>query len=108
MYFLRNILHNWSDLYCRRILKPIVEAMGPDSRIIICEIVLPQPNTVPKTQEAHVRILDLVMLSMFNAKERSYEDWQALFASVDGRLKITAVVGRPEMRRDCLIEARLV
>ena len=108
VYFLRNILHNWSDLYCRRILKPIVEAMEQDSRIIICDIVLPQPNTTPKTEEAQVRALDLIMLSMFNAKERSYEDWQNLLASVDDRLKITAVVGRPELRRDCLIEARMV
>ncbi|KAK4138130.1 S-adenosyl-L-methionine-dependent methyltransferase [Trichocladium antarcticum] len=108
VYFLRNILHNWSDPYCHRILKPIVEAMDHGSRIVICDIVLPEPNTIPKTQEAQVRALDLIMLSMFNAKERSHEDWQELFTSVDPRLKITAVVGRPELRRDCLIEARLV
>jgi hypothetical protein len=82
--------------------------MEQNSRIIICDIVLPQPNTTPKTEEAQVRALDLIMLSMFNAKERSYEDWQNLLASVDDRLKITAVVGRPELRRDCLIEARMV
>ena len=108
VYFLRNIMHNWSDLYCRKILKPIVEAMGPDSRIVVCNIVLPQPNTILKTQEARVRALDLTMLSMFNAKERSYEDWQELFTSVDVRLKITAIVGRPKMGTDSLIEVRLV
>ena len=108
VYFLRNIMHNWSDLYCRKILKPIVEAMGPDSRIVICDIVLPEPNTILKTQEARVRALDLTMLSMFNAKERSYEDWQELFTSVDARLRITAIVGRPKMGTDSLIEVRLV
>ncbi|KAL2129055.1 hypothetical protein VTI74DRAFT_8298 [Chaetomium olivicolor] len=108
VYFLRNIMHNWSDLYCRRILKPIVEAMGPGSRIVVCDIVLPEPNRIPKTKEAHVRALDLTMLSMFNAKERSRGEWQELFASVDSRLKVTAVVGKPKLRRDCLIEARLV
>lgn len=107
IYLLRNILHNWSDLYCRRILKPLVEAMGPDSRIVVCDIVLPPPNTMPKTQEARIRALDLTMLSMFNAKERSLEEWQALFASVDGRLKIENVIGRPKMRMDCLIEVKL-
>src|SRR4051794_13267030 len=103
--FLRNIMHNWPDLYCRRILKPIVEAMGPDSRLLVCDIVLPEPNTMPKTQEAQVRALDIVMLSMFNAQERSYEDWQELFTSVDSRLRITAVIGRPKLGTDSLIEA---
>jgi hypothetical protein len=108
VYFLRNIMHNWPDLYCRRILKPIVEAMGSDSRLLICDIVLPEPNTMPKTQEAQVRALDIVMLSMFNAQERSYEDWQELFTNVDSRLRITALVGRPKLGTDNLIEARLV
>lgn len=108
VYFLRNIMHNWPDLYCRRILKPIVEAMGPDSRLLVCDIVLPESNTMPKTQEAQVRALDIVMLSMFNAQERSYEDWQDLFTSVDSRLRITAVVGRPKLGTDSLIEAQLV
>lgn len=108
VYFLRNILHNWSDLYCRRILKPLVEAMDEDSRIVLCEIVLPEPNTMPKSQEEVIRSLDLIMLCMFNAKERSREGWQELFTSIDPRLRITAVVGGPKMRRDCLIEARLV
>jgi hypothetical protein len=108
VYFLRNIMHNWSDLYCRRILKPIIEAMGPDSRIVICDIILPEPNTMMKTRESIVRALDLTMLSMFNGKERSYDEWQELFISVDPRLRVTTVVGRPKMGTDSLIEARLV
>ncbi|KAG7290193.1 hypothetical protein NEMBOFW57_000191 [Staphylotrichum longicolle] len=108
VYFLRNIMHKWSDQYCRRILKPIVEAMGSHSRLLICDIVLPEPNTMVKTQESLVRALDLTMLSMFNARERSYDDWQNLFTSVDSRLRITAVVGRPKLGTDSVIEARLV
>ncbi|KAK0670667.1 O-methyltransferase-domain-containing protein [Cercophora samala] len=109
VYFLRNILHNWSDSYCRKILKLLVEALGKDSRIIICEIVLPEANSgMPKIQEERARALDLTMLSMFNAKERSLEEWRALFSGVDQRLKITNVIGRPKMRMDCLIEVRLM
>ncbi|KAK0623669.1 O-methyltransferase-domain-containing protein [Immersiella caudata] len=106
VYFLR-ILHGWSDVYCRRILKPITDAMGPNSRIVISDIIQPQANTIPKTQEARVRAVDLTMLSMFNSKERSYEDWERLIAGVDSRLRITSVVGRPGMRRDNLIEVQL-
>lgn len=108
VYFLRNIMHNWSDLYCQQILKHIVNAMRPDSRIVICDIVLSEPNTALKTLEARVRALDLTMLSLFNAKERSYEEWQGLFSSVDPRLRIVAIVSGPEMGAESLIDARLV
>ncbi len=97
VYFLRNILHDWSDLYCRRILESIVEVMGLGSRIIISDIVQPYFNSMTKMQEARSRALDLAMLSFFNAKERSYDDWERLFSSVDSRLKIVDVVGRPRM-----------
>lgn len=108
VYFMRNILHNWSDLYCKRILKPIAESMGPESRIVNCDIVLPEPNSVPKAQDAVIRALDLTMLSMFNAKERSTDQWKELFTSADGRLEITDMVGKPRMRMDSLVEVRLL
>lgn len=35
VYWLRYILHDWSDEYCVRILSAIKSAMGPRSRILI-------------------------------------------------------------------------
>lgn len=35
VYWLRYILHDWSDDYCVRILSRIKESMGPKSRILI-------------------------------------------------------------------------
>lgn len=35
VYWLRYIMHDWSDDYCIRILKGIKSAMGPRSRILI-------------------------------------------------------------------------
>lgn len=108
VYFLRNIFHDWSDTYCRKILQPIVDVMAPDSRILISDIVQPLTNTLPKTQESLNCALDLTMLSFFSAKERPYDDWERLLSSVDSRLKITDVVGKPKMRgRDSLIEVCL-
>lgn len=53
------------------------------------------------------RALDLTMLSMSNAKEKGIDEWKELFASADGRLAITDVVGKPRMRMDSLVEVRL-
>jgi demethylsterigmatocystin 6-O-methyltransferase len=44
-YYLRHIIHDWTDEDCIRILKAIVPAMKPDSRIVIDEIVLPDEGT---------------------------------------------------------------
>lgn len=40
-YYLRHILHDWTDEDCIRILSAVVPALGPESRIIVDEIVLP-------------------------------------------------------------------
>lgn len=40
-YYLRHILHDWTEEDSIQILKAIVPALGPDSRIVIDEFVLP-------------------------------------------------------------------
>lgn len=40
-YYLRHILHDWSDEDCVRILKKIIPAMETESRVVIDEVVLP-------------------------------------------------------------------
>ena len=54
-YLLRWILHDWSDKYAVRILKALVPALTQDSKVIICEHVLPEPGTVPVYQERAMR-----------------------------------------------------
>lgn len=46
VYFLRWILHNWPDEQCIAILKNLVPAMKKGARIILSEVILPEPNTV--------------------------------------------------------------
>ena len=56
------------------------------------DTVLPTPGSVPRMQEAMLRVRDLTMLQAFNAKERELEDWTALVGSVRPRLGIKGVV----------------
>lgn len=55
VYLLRWILHDWSDKYAIRILKALVPALTQDSKVIICEHVLPEPGTIPIYQERAMR-----------------------------------------------------
>ncbi|KAA8893850.1 O-methyltransferase-domain-containing protein [Sphaerosporella brunnea] len=66
-YFLRHILHDWSDEYCIRILRPIVEAMLPESsRLLICEMIAPEMNAPMAL--AH---RDLLMMGHLAGMERT-------------------------------------
>lgn len=40
VYWLRYIMHDWSDGFCIQILASIKQSMGPRSRILICDQVM--------------------------------------------------------------------
>jgi demethylsterigmatocystin 6-O-methyltransferase len=57
-YYLRHILHDWPAEDCVRILKNITPAMGPDSLVLIDEVVMPEVG-VPW----QVAFMDLAMMA---------------------------------------------
>jgi hypothetical protein len=88
VYFLRHILHDWADTKAVDILQNIVPAMKDGARIVVADRVLPPPGSVPMTQERMIRAADIEMMTMLNSKERTREDWIALFEKADKRLKV--------------------
>jgi 6-hydroxytryprostatin B O-methyltransferase len=95
VYFQRMNYHNYSDKYSVRILQSLVSAMGPQSRIIISDQLLPPPGVAPAPIERFMRAQDLQMLLWFNAKERSHDQWESLLKLADERLRIKNVVTPP-------------
>ncbi|KAF2111944.1 O-methyltransferase-domain-containing protein [Lophiotrema nucula] len=87
-YFFRWILHDWSDKYCKLILKSLVPAMKKGAKVLLMEHVIPDPCTVTPYQERLMRMYEMVMKELFNAKERTFGDWKALVESVDPRFKV--------------------
>ena len=55
VYYLRPILHNWSDKYAIRILQALVPALEPGARVLVHELVLPEPNTSSMAEERRMR-----------------------------------------------------
>ncbi|CAO2648033.1 Nn.00g089550.m01.CDS01 [Neocucurbitaria sp. VM-36] len=72
-YYLRHILHDWADQDCIRILSNIVPALGPNSLILIDEVVLPETK-VPW----QVAVMDISMMACLGGIERSKGDWENL------------------------------
>lgn len=55
VFFLRWVLHNWSDKYCLRILRALVPSLRRGARIIIQETIMPEPGAVPMWKEKNLR-----------------------------------------------------
>ncbi|RAH44621.1 sterigmatocystin 8-O-methyltransferase [Aspergillus brunneoviolaceus CBS 621.78] len=87
-YFLRWVLHNWSDKYCIKILRALIPALRPGARVIVNEICMPEPGEVPVCRERLARTMGLGMIGLFNAYERDIEDWTRLFEQADPRFQL--------------------
>ncbi|KAK5581784.1 hypothetical protein RB653_003362 [Dictyostelium firmibasis] len=75
-YLMKNILHDWSDEKCYEILKTISKSMKPNSKIIILDIIL-NPIKYYKND----LYMDIIMMQLVDAKERSLIEWVELFQS---------------------------
>lgn len=82
---MRAILHDWPDHKCRQILQNIIPAMGPDSAILLDEMVLPDSGVHYQSTQ-----IDLTMMAALASIERTKSMWADLLDSVG--LKIQKVL----------------
>lgn len=99
-YYFRNILHSLSDKDCRKVLERTRAALGPQSKILIDEMVMP-------SEKAHWRAvqLDILMMSVAGAIERTEEQWHALCNSVG--LKLSNIYVYDSVQGDAVLEVVL-
>ena len=75
-YLLSHIVHDWDDGENATILANVREAMKPDGKLLIVEMVLPE------TDEPHMgKMLDMMMLLVPGGEERTPSEYEALLAS---------------------------
>lgn len=91
VYLMRFILHDHPDSEAVVILRKLVPALKNGSRIVMMDGVMPEANVLPKSEERTMRIMDLEMMTTFNAKERERADWEHLYSVADMRLKLKNV-----------------
>jgi demethylsterigmatocystin 6-O-methyltransferase len=97
-YYLRHIMHDWPDAECIRILENIIPAMGPDSLILIDDVVLPETK-VPW----QVSMMVMSMMAALGGLERSKEDWEILLDKAG--LKIAHIVRYDEFKFHSIVAA---
>ncbi|EKD17354.1 O-methyltransferase [Drepanopeziza brunnea f. sp. 'multigermtubi' MB_m1] len=85
VYLYRWILHNHSDKYAVNMLRQLIPALKNGARVVINDHCLPEPGTESARDEKIMRTMDLVMLTLLNAQERTEGEFRELFAKTDHR-----------------------
>ena len=97
-YYLRRILHDYSDSKCVEMLSHLAAAAAPDSRILIADVVDPMTNN---ESDMPMVCTDITMLNI-GGKERSEKQFAAILEGAG--LELVKIWRGPD---DCLIEAAL-
>ncbi|MGI8435208.1 MAG: methyltransferase [Nocardioidaceae bacterium] len=79
-YVLSNVLHDWNDAEAASILRVVHAAMSTEAHLLVVENVLDAPGRTP-SQERDVHLVDLHMLLMFGAQERTKAEYDALLVA---------------------------
>jgi hypothetical protein len=75
-YLLQFILHDWDDAHALIILRNCRRAMGPQSRLLLIETLIP-PDDTPTLG----KLMDLEMLVICGGREREESEYHALLAA---------------------------
>ncbi|KAM0350665.1 hypothetical protein ACHAPU_003153 [Fusarium lateritium] len=76
VYFMRRFLHDFYNPVCIEFVKNTVSAMGPDSRLIICDQLI--PDTVKEHEYRDLYWLDFALLCM-TGMEKKKPDFEQIF-----------------------------
>ncbi len=76
---MRRLLHDFYPSVCIDILKSTVSAMGPDSRLIVCDMLVPDKVVPGKLKELYWLDLNLMSIS---GKEKTLGEFQEMFDTV--------------------------
>jgi O-methyltransferase domain/Dimerisation domain len=80
VYVLSNVLHDWDDAEAVSILRSVHAAMGPEAHLLVVENVLDAPGRT-SSQQRDVHLVDLHMLVMFGARERTKTEYDTLLVT---------------------------
>lgn len=76
-------MHNYSTPYAISILKNLLPSLKPGARVIINDHCLREPGQENPWDEKIMRRMDMTMLTLLNAQERTEAEFRDLFRQVD-------------------------
>ena len=90
-FLLRQCLHNYNDLDAIKIIRAIVLALencAPGTLLLLNEVILPESSSTARHIEHHLRQVDLTMMIVLGAKQRSRREFERLLKQADPRYEV--------------------
>jgi hypothetical protein len=93
-FIIRNVFWNWSDNSILSLLGKVVLVLrrNPTARILVTDSLSPLSSSFPPQTEIAYRRRDITMMAMHNVKQRTNDEWIALFRQVDADMEVGGVV----------------
>ena len=82
VYILKQILHDWNDEQCVKILSNIATGLPSAGRVLVLEMVIPDDRTPTPAQ-----LMDVNMLALLPGRERTQSEYANLFRAAGLQLK---------------------
>jgi len=80
-YVIKYVLHNWNDESCLKILENCRKSIQDDGRLLIMDMLIKDDNT-----QVIEKSMDIVMLMMLGAKERTRAEFEALLTKTNFKI----------------------
>ncbi|WP_156426711.1 methyltransferase [Mycobacterium sp. IS-3022] len=80
-YLMKNVIHDWPDEDAVKILRNIRAAASPHAKLLLFELVIPDHN-----REFIGKLIDMEMLLLAGAKERTADQWRDVLSRAGFRL----------------------
>ncbi|KAF8218310.1 S-adenosyl-L-methionine-dependent methyltransferase [Mycena galopus ATCC 62051] len=101
VYFMRVVIHDWPDVTAREIMANTRKAAGKDSKLVLFDLVMPYACETPGAPPVpapllanlgvagagFVTSLDIEMMTVFNGKERTVDQFRALGEATGWKLE---------------------
>jgi hypothetical protein len=88
VYLLSNIIHDWDDEHCARILANVRAAVSANGKLLVVEGIVPEGN-----QPHLMKLLDIQMLVMLGGQQRTEAEFRQLLLANGFELERVATVG---------------
>jgi hypothetical protein len=89
-YVAKSVIHDWDDGDARKILSNVRSAMAPTGRVLLYEAIVSPRNT-----SSFAKFLDLEMIVNAGGRERTVDEYRALFASAGLKLERVVATASP-------------
>jgi hypothetical protein len=91
-FLLRQCLHNYNDIDAIKITRAIVPALekcAPGTPLLLNEVILPENGSTARHIEHHLRQVDMTMMVVLGAKQRSRREFERLLKQADPRYEVS-------------------